>query len=400
MSSFVFDDVDDEEDDGAAVVLRLGRRDDEIDGGHRLQLEAYVRGEQEPQVFPITLSIVELKRRSAEIIKTLSTTDYSEDIFARDRYKQADLVDHVALLGWGLFSRMFSASDRNRLLGLLDELEEGAPVLVREQHLTVPWNLLYPEPVASSADPLRFLGARWLFASILEERSNNLSSRAELGIDVTLPRGALPGIGLVHDRELSEEQWKREEDVLRRQCPTGVFRPMPTALGAEPRDDDLKTYAKYLAGRWLGMHFGVHAVMPYDDPTEYRMRVTDKFEHLLREVVKAVRKDHGGFRSFRFAFMNSCQSAALTDLIEANAITVLHRNGVDALVGVQSAIWDSCAGPFAEAFYEEALGSAEERNVGQALFRARRTRLDASPNPAVLLYVLYGRPDTHIRPAL
>lgn len=355
---------------------------------------------------PLRCGFQTIRAKTTAIGDLMRRPVYDPRYFPGSAEDRIDPLRDVATLGWDLLSGMLLLEDLEKLLQALEAVQEASFVEVRHGNAMIPWNFLYiQDPKTTHADPMNFLGARWLFVEALDNGEEVLSPGDSFGFNPFVDKDALPGYAFVDDDQLQAVILGIERSIFANYCPT-TFRPLVqtgSAPGsAGPLDParmttEMSRYGAYLAENWVSMHFAAHGVCPDGDPSGYRMRVSSAFEHTLQELVEAI-EVHGGFSAVPFAFFNSCESGVTPAVGEPSACArLLQARGLQSVVAVLTLVWDRFAAHFAEEFYRCALKTGV--SIGEALRRARSSVLATTWNPTALTYTLYGRPYTTIASA-
>jgi len=101
------------------------------------------------------------------------------------------------------------------------------------------------------------------------------------------------------------------------------------------------------------------------------------------------------FKSHPFVFLNTCESAQVTQFFSDSFAHLFLDRGASGFIGTECPMTTKFAHPFSEKFLEDVLSGEQ---VGKALLNARQHFMEKHNNPLALAYTLFGSTKTCFKP--
>ena len=353
----------------------------------------------------------DLNRQSRQYAKTLKA-----ELEAAERRKRAtEATQAVAKIGWKLYKQVLfsdlsldSSDPRARLVRKLGQLEEGSRIIVHNNQLALPWNILYGQPprppgVFDKDDLKHFWGYKyriqeWPRVSD-EDRHMKLPVKSLCAwIDPTL--GDKSGGDLL--KQIANEHRASFESKRHdaRGCPTELLPVSIESVDDPAFDPKLEiSEAVMREGASHILYFFCHGAgggtfkKGYMRPELASLKLTTRGEahRLHSDDLEQWRMAwlRQGLDLEPLVFLNCCESAQFDPWSSHHLVKgFLNHLRARAVVGSSWEVPGPFAHEFAQDLFDRILGDAAE-GVGDALYRLRRQYLEQM-NPFGLVFTYFG----------
>lgn len=237
-----------------------------------------------------------------------------------------------------------------------------------------PWNFLFLIPKYDAKDPLdlkHFLGFRHEVQEQLD------------GTAATIDLHTSPSVVKAICTDLDKHQWHdHKSHALKKCCP------LPAIVSAQEFGDKLGDFQDDC------FYFFGHAFHA-DPPTPATSRLSLNHQDLTVDALGRIHNAPKYRRDLVVGFLNGCSTAPLHEWSDNSVVGFLCRRSDNRLccVSTTTDLPAEFGAEFANEFWQRFI--FDKLPISKALVDARLAMLGKYNNPLGLMYVLYGRADTH-----
>lgn len=365
-------------DDPVTVTLLIYGRDK----GSRFDMDILVAGQKKERL-PIAMTDKDLKELNQLLRERMNKV--VKNFVNRKNLSDADLnSDLISLANTGRFAFGEVFSDPQAQKAMLEVLSFSDQIIieVNSDDFSLPWELLYSEPLAETPSYDKFWGMKYIISRVINRESRPL-------ISPKIRVNTLPRLGLLAYTHLPGvlsfeipffEQLKKDGKINLSKMPT--LDPAPTR-----KDGELDKFKKFWDKKFNIAHFACHAccIDPYIDSF---IQLSNGFRITLLDLKQA----EITIKEYPLVILNACETGQLNSTNTRYFAGDFIKYGARGVVATESAVPDLLAFEFTKELYSHLL---EGKRLGESILETRK-RLVKRKNPVGLLYALYAPPATRL----
>lgn len=293
--------------------------------------------------------------------------------------RDSELLMVFAREGYYAFRKVFKDENAVRAIRQLLNASPNTTIEIQSEEFFLPWELLYD----GDPDVVRYENF-WGYRYVISRRIiKDITSHG-----IPLPEIIIfdsPKVSLQTDDDLTYVKSQEEPFFTGLDREGKIYLSKLRSLDVKNPIEERKYFVQFCKMTEANIsHFACHAYYDAQHPHHSYIRLTDKFEIVIRDIETLDFELFG----FPLVFLNACESGYNSPLQTINFVNLFLNAGARGVIATETDVSDDLAAEFSRLFYEKFLKGEE---AGCCLLEARKAFL-VNDNPIGLIYGLYGDP--------